>query len=142
MKYLGLSITTVFLCACANYSLFLNDNALYQPPSLYLHFEVADAQLKTCIVQHVEDMAITSPRELIQLNCSYGGINTLEGLIQFSRIENLSLKGNSLEDIEAIFQLVNLRSLDVSDANLSCDQISSLQDLPLDQLISSGNCQN
>lgn len=140
MKYLGLIITTVLLCACANYSVFLNDNALYQPPSLYLNFDVADAQLETCLVQHIEDMAITSPRDLIQLNCSYGGIVTLEGLIQFSRLQNLSLKGNPLEDIEALFQLVNLQSLDVSDSNLSCDHISSLQDLPLDQLISFDDC--
>jgi|TARA_B110000483_G_scaffold147265_1_gene175700 hypothetical protein len=140
MKNLGLSITTVFLCACANYSLFLNDNALYQPPSMYLDFDVADPQLETCLVQHIEEILITSPRDLIQLNCSYGGIVTLEGLNQFSRIEHLSLKGNPLADIEAIFQLVNLNFVDVSDANLTCNQISSLQDLPLDQLISPGNC--
>ncbi len=140
MKYLSISIATLWLCSCTNYSLLLNDNALYQPPSLYLNFSVVDAQLETCLVQHIEDLNITSPRDLTRLNCSYGGINTLDGLVQFSRLEALSLKGNPLADIGALFQLVNLRSLDVSETKLSCEQIGSLQDLPLDQLISDDSC--
>jgi Leucine-rich repeat (LRR) protein len=140
MKYLSLGVVIISCGACSNYNVLLNDNALYRPPTLYLNFSVADSQLENCLVQHIEDGEIKSPRELIQVNCSYAGITNLDGLVQFSRIETLSLKGNPLKNIEPLFQMVNLRLLDVSESDLGCENISRLKDLPLDQVISSGNC--
>lgn len=140
VKYFILGISLFVFTACSNYSVFLNDNALYQPPALYLNFSVPDSQLENCIVQHIEDMEITTPRDLKQLNCSYGGIQNLQGLVQFSRLETLSLKGNPLINIEAIPQLVNLQILDISETNITCEKLTSLQTLPLDQLISSEGC--
>lgn len=140
MKYLALGLTTILLTACGNYNLLLNDNTLYTPEPLYLDFSMTDPQLETCLVQHIEDGRIRSPRALRNVNCSYAGIADLEGLVQFSRIETLSLKGNPLQNIESLFQLVNLRILDVSETELSCTDLSRLKDLPLDQVISSTKC--
>lgn len=140
MKHLSLGLAVIFCAACSNYNLLFNDRALYSPSSLYLKFSMADSNLESCLVQHVEDNRITSPRELIQVNCSYAGISNLEGLIQFSRIETLSLKGNPLKNIEPLFQLANLSLLDVSDTDLSCSDLQRLEDLPLDQVISSDDC--
>ena len=140
MKYLVLGLAVMLCSACTNYNLFFNDTALYTPAPLYLDFSLPDQNLETCLVQHVEDGEIKSPRELIQVNCSYAGITDVEGLTQFSRIENLSLKGNALENIEPLFRLVNLRVLDISETEISCQDIARLEELPLDQVISSENC--
>jgi|SaaInlV_100m_DNA_5_1039725.scaffolds.fasta_scaffold01396_9 hypothetical protein len=140
MKFLLLCLVTVVCTSCSNYNLLINDNTLYTPDPLYLNFSVADSQLETCLVQHIEDNRITSARYLLSVNCSYAGIRNLEGLVQFSRIEYLSLKGNPLENFEALFQLVNLRLLDVSETDLSCEDLQRLEDLPLDQVISAKDC--
>ena len=140
MKYLALGLTLILCAACSNYNLSFNNNTFYKPASLYLGFSLPDSNLEACLVQHVEDEQITSARELIQVNCSYAGITNLDGLVQFSRIETLSLKGNPLENIEPLFQLVNLQLLDVSETDLSCNDLKKLEDLPLDQVISSDSC--
>lgn len=140
MKLLPLSLSLVLCSACSNYNLLLNDNLLYQPPSLFLNFSLADRQLENCLVQHIEDNGISSARDLIQINCSYAGITDLEGLQLFSRIEALSLKGNPLNNIEPVFQLANLRILDISETELSCADLERLQSLPLEQIIHSDNC--
>ncbi len=140
MKLLSLTLSLFVCSACSNYNLFFNDNLLYQPATLFLDFSVTDRQLENCLVQHVEDNGITSARQLDQVNCSYAGITDLQGLSLFSRIEALSLKGNPLANIEPIFQLANLRILDISDTGLSCADIHRLESLPLEQFISSGNC--
>lgn len=140
MKYLFLGLAVILCAACSNYNLSFNDNTFYTPTSLYLDFSMPDSQLETCLVQHVEDGQITSARDMTQVNCSYAGIIDLDGLVQFSRIETLSLKGNPLKNIEPLFQLANLRLLDVSETGLSCTDLERLKDLPLDQVISSSNC--
>lgn len=140
MKYLSLGLIVIFCAACSNYNLSFNDNTFYTPASLYLGFTLTDSQLETCLVQHIEDGQITSARDVTEVNCSYAGITDLDGLVQFSRIETLSLKGNPLGNIEPLFQLVNMRLLDVSETDLSCTDLKRLEDLPLDQVISSGDC--
>lgn len=140
MKYLVISFILFLLSACGNYNLLVNDNLLYEPPKLYLNFSVADENFMTCLVQHIEDLEITSRQELLQVNCSYAGITDLTGIRHFSRIESLSLKGNPLQSIETIFELANLRSLDLSEIALSCNDQARLNALELDILIINEEC--
>lgn len=141
MKYLVISFILFLLSACGNYNLLVNDNLLYEPAQLYFDFSVTDEKFMSCLVQHIEDSEITSRQELLQVNCSYAGISDLTGIRHFSRIESLSLKGNPLQSIEPIFELANLRNLDLSEMTLNCQDQSRLTALNLDRLLIDEECQ-
>lgn len=140
IKGLTLSLLICLCTSCGNYNLIFNDRTLYTPDPFYLDFSAADRNLQNCLIQHIEDRKITSARELTQVNCSYAGITNLQGLSHFSRIQSLSLKGNPIGSYEELFQLVNLEFLDLSETGLSCDDLSRIRELPLDQLVSSAEC--
>lgn len=141
MKYLVISFILFLLSACGNYNLLVNDNLLYEPAQLYFDFSVTDEKFMSCLVQHIEDSEITSRQELLQVNCSYAGISDLTGIRHFSRIESLSLKGNPLQSIEPIFELANLRNLDLSEMTLNCQDQARLTALNLDRLLIDEECQ-
>lgn len=123
-------VTCLSLAACSRYSFRLNDNLLYTPPQLYLVDNIADASLRNCIQQHVEDQELNTPEQLQQLICSNAGITNLEGLDRFSRIEQLSLGDNQLSEVSTLFMLANLEYVDLSGNNfISCEEVNRLKSL-------------
>lgn len=135
-------VLSLAVTACSRYSFTLNDNTLYTPPELLQDMEIADANLHSCIEQHIADREIRRASQLQRLICSEAGISNLQGLASFANIETLGLAGNTLQDIESIFQLTELRSLDLRDnPDLDCSQAERLSSLVDKDLRLPSHCQ-
>ena len=143
MRTVFISVLFSFLVSgCAKYSFDINNNQVYVPPTIYTDFDLPDPALKTCIKQAIRDQNISSPSELKNLQCSYSGIQNLEGLDQFSRIEKLSFKGNQLTSVDYLLLLTHLEYLDISENPITdCQAVTQLRQLLAEKFIHGVQCQ-
>lgn len=147
-KICGLLLVTL-IAGCKTYSLSVNNNVVYTPPSLFKDFVITDVHLRACVEQTILDNKIIKAEDLKQLNCSHAGISSLNGLEKFYSIEQLNLAENSLQSIaslanfsqlkvlilrknnltsaEPLLHLLALREVDVSEnATLACRDLKQL----------------
>jgi Leucine-rich repeat (LRR) protein len=96
---------------CKNYSVSVNENVVYTPPSIFKDYQLADAQLHDCVEQTIFDLHITKAEELTRLNCSNAGIKSLAGLDKFFALTEVNLADNQLADITEIGNLGRLEKL-------------------------------
>lgn len=99
------------LAGCKNYSVSLNDKTVYTPAPLFKNYEIADAKLNDCVEQTISDLNITKAEELIRLNCSDAGINSIAGLDKFFALAELNLANNQINDISVLGNLGRLEVL-------------------------------
>lgn len=131
----------LLLAACANYSFNINDNEVYSPPRLFTDYELADSGLRNCIQQTITDQKISSAEELEQLTCSHAGIESLDGLGQFSRISRLNLRSNEIADLDELLLLTHLEELDLSDNPIeNCQTLSQLEQIVTGRLVHNQPC--
>jgi hypothetical protein len=114
----GLFFVTL-IAGCKTYSLSVNNNVVYTPPSLFKDFAIADAHLHACVEQTILDNHITKAEDLKQLNCSHAGISSLAGLEKFYTIEQLNLAENNLQSIVPITNFSKLKVLILRKNNLT-----------------------
>lgn len=107
-RYGLLLSATALLSACAGYAFNINDNPIYNPPSLFSDFRLEDRALDDCVQQTIEDRRVTRAADLTQLNCSSAGITSLEGLETFTGLKAISLASNELETVEELQKLTRL----------------------------------
>lgn len=96
---------------CKNYSVSVNENLVYTPPSLFKDYQIADQQLFNCVQQTIYDSRITRAEDLTRLNCSNAGIESLAGLEKFFALRELNLADNKIADITTIGHLGRLERL-------------------------------
>lgn len=136
-------LALTLLAACESYDFKVNDKVVYSPHPLLQDFETPDPALRGCLEQAIVDGAVRTFEQLTSLNCSHAGIEDVDGLSRFTRINTLKLSSNnvrnlveiasisSLEELHLdnnqvidpvpLYQLSNLRFIDLSDnANLQC----------------------
>lgn len=104
-------VTSLLTAGCKNYSVSVNENVVYTPPSIFKDYQIADAQLHDCVEQTIYDLHITSAEDLTRLNCSNAGIKSLAGLDKFFALKELNLADNQLADISEIGQLGRMEKL-------------------------------
>lgn len=139
LLWLGVLLST----SCSHYDISLNDRLVWTPPTIYSDFQVADPALQNCLAATIESGQIMRASDLTRLNCRHAGIRSLEGLATFSRLTDLMLAGNALQDANAVFQLVHLRHLEIELAPLSdpgCALSERIMALPLEQLVLNSDC--
>jgi Leucine-rich repeat (LRR) protein len=107
------------IAGCQNYSVSLNDNVVYTPPSLFKDFVIADLHLRACVEQTITDNRITKAEDLKQLNCSHAGIASLAGLEKFYSIEQLNVSENALQSIAPLSNFSKLKVLILRKNNLT-----------------------
>lgn len=110
---------TSVLAGCKTYSVSVNNNLVYTPPSIFKNFSIADANLRACVEQTILDKRITKAEELKQLNCSHAGIKSLAGLEAFYAIEQLNLAENALQSITPLTTISALKVLILRKNNLT-----------------------
>ena len=125
----------LFLAACQNYDVTLNDRQVYGPTRLFTDFEVTDEALQRCIEQRIADENISDPLKLTALNCSNAGIASLNGLGQFAGLTQLKFSDNRIRNLVELGQLSAIESLWL-DNNVVVDpvplaQLRKLQKLDL-----------
>lgn len=117
-------MTATALTACTGYAVSINDNPVYEPPTLFTDFRIPDPALHDCVQQTIEDRQVTEATQLTQLNCSSAGIRSLAGLSTFTALRAISLNDNRLEEIDTLRSLSRLENLFLKD-----NQIKSAEPL-------------
>ncbi len=107
------------LVACKNYSISVNDNLVYTPPTLFTAFSISNESLRNCVEQTINDKKITKAEDLKELNCSHAGITSLAGLEKFSALEQLNLSENALVTVPQLANLAQLKVLILRKNNLT-----------------------
>lgn len=104
-------IISLLVSGCKNYSVSVNENVVYMPPSLFKDYQITDQQLLGCVQQTIYDAHITRAEDLTKLNCSNAGIKSLSGLDKFFALKELNLADNQIADITVIGNLGRLEIL-------------------------------
>lgn len=104
-------VTSLLTAGCKNYSISVNENVVYTPPSIFKDYQLADTQLRDCVEKTIIDLQITRAEDLTQLNCSNAGIKSLAGLDKFFALKELNLADNQLTDISEIGKLGRLEKV-------------------------------
>lgn len=107
-------IISLSLSSCKNYSVSVNENVVYMPPSIFKDYQIADQQLFDCVQQTIYDSQITRAEDLTTLNCSNAGIKSLQGLDKFFALKELNLADNQIVDVTTIGSLGRLELLKIS----------------------------
>lgn len=107
-------IISLLVSSCKNYSVSVNENVVYTPPSIFKDYQIADQQLFDCVQQTIYDSHITRAEDLTKLNCSNAGIQSLVGLDKFFALKELNLADNNIADITTIGNLGRLERLKLS----------------------------
>lgn len=121
-KSLGIFLVVLsvsLIAGCKNYSVSLNNNVVYTPPSIFKDFAIADANLRACVEQTILDKRISKAEDLKQLNCGHAGIASLAGLEKFYAIEHLNLAENAIQSIAPITNISTLKVLILRKNNLT-----------------------
>ncbi len=118
-RILMIFMTAATLNACSGYAVSINDNPVYNPPTLFTDFRLPDPALNDCVQQTIEDQKVTQASQLTQLNCSSAGIESLEGLTAFTALQAISLNDNRLKQVDALKALTRLEILLLRDNQLS-----------------------
>lgn len=103
------------LAACQGYDVTVNDRVVYSPAPLFAGFDIPDPGLATCVRQAVIDQAITDPSDLKDLNCAHAGIESLDGLAEFSGLTRLGLASNRVRNLVELGRLGELEALYLED---------------------------
>lgn len=110
LLFCGLA-TSLLTTGCKNYSVSVNENVVYTPPSIFKDYQLADSQLHDCVEQTIYDLHISKAEDLTRLNCNNAGIKSLAGLDKFFALTELNLADNQLADITEIGKLGRLEKL-------------------------------
>ncbi len=137
-KALLLSALCLLITACERYTWTVNEQPVYNPPSLFKNQRISDSALADCVDQVIIDQHITKASQLTLLNCSYAGIASVDGLTIFSGLKHLDLSGNTLNEIKPLLYLpyldtVNLEenpALSCTDAALLSKQLTGSLQIP------------
>lgn len=122
----ALSLT---LSGCGPYAFTLNERPIYTPPPLFSHYDLSDRNLHNCVQQTIADQRVTKAEALKRLECTYGGIETLEGLEVFTGLRQLNLAHNNLGDVAPLLKLPALERVRLTDnAQLECIDLPTLSE--------------
>jgi len=111
LLYCLVAPTFFLLCACQDYDFKVNDKIVYAPIPLFRDFTTPDPGLSNCLAQAINDSAIKAAQQLTSLDCSFAGIESLEGLATFSGLTALRLSSNKVRNLVEINRLTALEVL-------------------------------
>lgn len=115
LVYLFIVPVYFLLCACQGYDVKVNEKVVYAPKPLFQDYTVPDPGLNRCLEQAINDGVITSAQQLIALDCSFAGIDNLEGLSVFTGLTVLHLSANNIRNLVEITAIASLEALYLDD---------------------------
>ena len=113
----------------------LNERVVYTPDPLFTNYLVPDPALHECLSATIEANKITSIGQLQELNCSFAGSASLDGLATFTALVRLKLSANAIVNLVELEKLTELRELQLDDNRVvdpvPLKRLSHLRDLDL-----------
>jgi Leucine-rich repeat (LRR) protein len=132
-------VTALFiLSACQGYDFTVNDKVVYAPKPLFSDFTAPDSGLDNCLKRAINDGVISQADQLTNLDCSFAGIENLEGLSLFTGLKTLRLSANKVHNVVEISKIVTLEELYLDD-NQIVDPVPLYQLPALRRVDLSGN---
>ena len=131
-----LVILLVLGAGCAEleqYDITVNDVTIYEPSAPYRVSGIEDPALATCLTQSLLDIDARAATDLVALNCSDAGIQSLAGLEQFTQIQSMKLSSNDIRNLLVLERLTELDQLWL-DSNDVVDPIPVLRMTNLKEL--------
>ncbi len=117
----------LLLTGCERYTFKVNDHPINNPPELYSGYAIADPALASCVGEAIKDQGVSHAGQLTRLNCSYAGINRLDGITEFTGLKFLDLSGNAVVNIKPLLYLPSLEIVNLeNNPGLNCDGIELL----------------
>lgn len=120
------------------YDITVNDVMVYEPTAPYRVGGIEDSALADCLTQSLLDIDAQAATDLVALNCSDAGIQSLAGLEQFSLIRSMKLSNNDIRNLLVLERLTALRQLWLDDNDV-VDPIPVLRMTNLEELYLAGN---
>ena len=136
-----LVILLVLGAGCAElgqYDITVNDVTVYEPSAPYSVSGIDDPALAACLTQSLLDIDAQAATDLVVMNCSDAGIQSLAGLEQFTQIQSMKLSGNDIRNLLVLERLTVLRQLWLDDNDV-VDPIPVLRMTNLKELNLAGN---
>ena len=115
LNYFLVALAFLFLCACQDYDFKVNEKIVYAPIPLFRDFSTPDPGLTSCLEQAINDGAITAAQQLTSIDCSFAGIESVEGLATFNGLIALRLSSNQVRNLVEINKLAALEVLYLDD---------------------------
>jgi len=103
------------LGACQGYDFTVNEKVVYTPVPLFTGFSTPDPGLKSCLDRAINDGVITAADQLTSLDCSFAGIENLEGLALFRELKSLRLSANKVSNVVELSKFNALEELYLDD---------------------------
>ena len=131
-----LVILLVLGAGCAEleqYDITVNDVTVYEPSAPYKVSGIEDPALAACLTQSLLDIDARAATDLVALNCSDAGIQSLAGLEQFTQIQSMKLSSNDIRNLLVLERLTALNQLWLDDNDV-VDPIPVLRMTNLKQL--------
>lgn len=123
------------LCACQGYDFTVNEKVVYTPTPLFHDYTTPDPGLNSCLEQAINDGRITNAQQLTTLDCSFAGIENLEGLSAFTGLTALRLSANKIRNLVELNKILTLETLYLDDNQIvdpvPLNQLPVLHDLDL-----------
>lgn len=138
LLYVVLIPALFFLGACQGYDVTVNDKVVYAPIPLFTDFTTPDPGLHSCLKQAINDGVINRADQLTALDCSFAGIENLQGLALFTGLRSLRLSANKVHNLVELGKLEALEELYLDD-NQIVDPVPLYQLPVLRRLDLSGN---
>ena len=120
------------------YDITVNNVTVYEPPAPYTVSGIKDPALTACLKQSLLDIDARMAADLLTLNCSDAGIQSLAGLEQFTQIQSMKLSSNDIRNLLVLERLTALNQLWL-DNNDVVDPIPVLRMTGLKELNLAGN---
>lgn len=105
----------LILSACQEYDFKVNDKIVYAPKPLFRDYAIPDTGLNDCVKQAINDGTITTAPQLMSLDCSFAGIESLEGLSIFTGLKALRLSANQVRNLVELSKIATLEALYLDD---------------------------
>lgn len=121
------ALLALVLSGCGPYAFTLNEQPIYTPPPLFSDYELSDRNLHNCVQQTIADRRIRKAEDLTRLECTHGGIESLEGIEVFTGLRLLNLAHNQLVHADQLLQLSALERVRLTDnPDLECAELHAL----------------
>jgi Leucine-rich repeat (LRR) protein len=142
----GMSFVLLTMSCSQQFTVSVNNQALFDPAGRLISNEVTDPDLQGCINLAIEQQNIRSALELTVLSCADSEVNDLNNIGQLTQLRFLDLANNQISNITPLenlqelggLNLMNNAILDITPL-LTINSLTSVslignQDIPCSQL--------
>jgi Leucine-rich repeat (LRR) protein len=156
----------ILLSACSqNYTVSVNNQAVFDPTGRLFNGELADPDLQGCVNIAMQQQSMQNAGLLRVLSCGNSEVETLENIEQLTQLRfldlnnnlirdvspllglrllgGLNLMNNAVADISPLLNMTNLASVNlVGNNNIPCQQLLALEDRLGSNLSRPVSCRN